>query len=147
MTPEFTAKFWTYWFISLGGVGLFAILVTHYDDIWEFITGIFDAFRPDDLDEFDDDDSLYLWEKLQIRPLGYYEKHKKKKQQWRRAIRSVNRRRKNMEGRLFDNYRTGKRCLDVAAETLTTHQEMLEEMYKEAPTARTIKRNIRKQHR
>ena len=116
--PGNSQAFWTYWFLALGAILLIMFLATHWDDVIEFISGLFDCIG----------ESSY-----EYRHPTAEERHRKKARRWRIAIPWIARRRMRRE--YSRSLRKAKRrSMDVVAETMATHQEMLEAMYGDAPS-------------
>lgn len=124
-SPGNAQAFWTYWFLALGAVLLFAFIVTHTDEILDFLEELFD---------FGSSNSSYSGPSDE-------ELHRRRARRWRIALPFLNHARIRWEYSKSER-KAKKRSMDAVAETMATHQELLETMYGEAPTIRDAYRRI-----
>lgn len=124
--PGNSQAFFTYWFLALGAVLLFAFIVSHTDEILDVLESIFDT----------------ICECLRNCPTSSAEElHRRRARRWRIALPFLNHARIRREYSKSER-KAKKRSMDAVAETMATHQELLETMYGEAPTIREAYRRI-----
>lgn len=129
---ELEMAFWKWLLIALSGIGLMWIVGNHIEDILQAIVDFFGAIGTG---------VKHLKKKHHPSPKSL---HKKRAREWRKALPLLSRIRIDRE------IRDGKRkdewiVRNAMAESLATHQEILEEFYgKEAPSASEIMQRMQK---
>ena len=80
--------------------------------------------------------------------LGFHGKrrHRSRVKKWKRAIPILTEQRMEWETN-SRGHRTMQRSIDMMAESLATHQEILEEMYGEAPSMKEVCRRVEERYR
>ena len=145
MTEEANNVFWTYFLIGVGGFGLITFLVVCWDGICEVIDDFVTFFLDDDLDDEDDDDYCG-WDGFDARAIYHKPARKRKSIKWRIFVPFISYRRRQWLEKQYGR-QADRKCKDAVAETLATHQDILEALYGKAPSMRKIYRRIKEQYR
>ncbi len=124
--------FWTHWLLALGGIGLLILLVSFWDDIVEAIESLVLCFQKDDLD---DDDEYYR-----------KSRRKRKRVKWRVFVPFLSYRRRQWLAKR-NNRHTNRMCKDAVAETIATHEDILDAMYGKSASMGEIYRRVKDQYR
>ena len=118
--PEVIVKFIFY---SLGGLGLLTFVVTCWDGICDFFDGFFDLFFSEPLDEDREE------EKRRRKQAA----HRRRRRKWRIFLPFLSHRRQEWISKL-DKRQAERKCKDVMAECLATHEDILDAMYDDSPS-------------
>lgn len=73
-------------------------------------------------------------------------RHRQRVYQWKQVIPSLTKQRVEWEVNRTGR-RTARRSVDMIAESLATHQDLLEELYGEVPTTRKVYRRVQERYR
>ena len=117
--------------IILAGIGVSMILVTYGSEIWDFVSGIPDAFRSNRKDKYADPEEAMR------------ERRKQEVKRWKKKVKRHNRLRAKYELYYLDR-RNRRKAIDAVANTLATHDEILKDMYRKAGFVNSAGRNINK---
>lgn len=126
MSAETSNAFWTYWFLALGVILLLFVIVQFSDEIEEICSELYDCIKS----------ALFP---------DRERKHRRKSRRWKIVFPILRMRIRKWEQRV-DTFQSKFQAVDAVAETLATHQEILEEMYGNVPSASQLYRKVRKRY-